>query len=53
MRSFFGAQIGQMANRVWQNVHQFNLEIGVLFVGEIEQQFFCASATFYLAKKVL
>ncbi len=24
--SFFGAKIGQTANRVWQNVKQFNLE---------------------------
>jgi len=38
MRSFFGAQIGQMANSTWRiSEHRFGLNV----VGEIERQFFC------------
>jgi hypothetical protein len=48
MRRFIVANI----NQIWQKVHQFKFKFGVLIVGEIDQEMFCAPATFNLAKKV-
>jgi hypothetical protein len=44
--------VWQMANKFGEKCTNFNLTFGVLFVGEIDQNFFCAPATFLLGKKV-
>jgi hypothetical protein len=45
-RSFFGKWRVANGKQIWQKCANLSFKFGVLFIGEIDQQFFCALATF-------